>query len=96
MEQVTNSFVNSNSHSCPGSALTFIGEIIVIFLTMSVSLTRSVGIVDGVRETNVIVPLLVIDVRSIGTVYNVRAIEDFDAANDFSKKVEVMMVHGPL
>ena len=46
---------------------------------MSVSLTRSIDTVDGVRATDVIVLLSVIDVRSIGTVADVRTTEDMDA-----------------
>ena len=80
MGQVTKSFINYNSRSYPGSALVFIGRIIVIPLTVSVSLTLSIGTVDVVRTTYVIVPLSVIDVKSIGTVADVRATEDVDAA----------------
>ena len=80
MGQVTNSIITPNSRSCPGLVLTFVGEIMFISLTVSVSLKRSIGTVDVVRATDVIVPLSVIDVRSIDTVVGVRATEDVDAA----------------
>ena len=69
--QVTNYFITSNSRSCLGLALTFIGGIFCISLTVSVSLTRSIGAVDVVRATDIIVSVLFIDVRSIGTVADV-------------------------
>ena len=79
MGQVTNSFITSDSCSCPGLTLKFIGEIIVISLTVSVLLMRSIGTVDIARVTDVIMPLSVIYVRSISTVADVRATEDVDA-----------------
>ena len=80
MGQVTNYIITSNSRSCPGLALAFIGEIIFKYLTMSVSWTKSIGTVDVVRATDVIVTLSVIDVRSLGIVAIIRATEDIDAA----------------
>ena len=80
MGQVTNSCITSNSRSCLGLALTFIGEIVLIYLTVSVSLTSSIGTVDVVRIIDYIVPLSVIDVMSIGTVTDIHATEDVDAA----------------
>ena len=74
------------SLSCPGSALTFIGGIIFISLTVSVLLTRSIGIVDAIWATDVIVALSGIDVRSNGIVADIRATEDVDAA------VNLMMI----
>ena len=79
MGKVTNYVITSNSPSYPGSALTFIGEIIFISLTVSVSLARSIGTVSVVRETDVIVPMSIKNVRSIGTVADVRTTEDVDA-----------------
>ena len=79
MGQITNYFIISTSRSCPGSALTFIGGIIVIPLTVSVSLMRSTGTVDIVREADISVPLSVIYVRSISTVADVCATKDVDA-----------------
>ena len=80
MGQVTNYVFTSNIRSCPGLALTFSGGIIVISLTVSVSLTRSTSTVDIARKTDVIVPLSVINVRSIGIFSDVCATEDVDAA----------------
>ena len=80
MGQVTNSFITFNSRSCPELALTFIGEIFFISLTVSVSLARSIGTANVIRATDFIVPLSVIEVRSTGIVADVRATEDVDAA----------------
>ena len=57
-----------------------------IYFTASISLTRSIGAVDDVWATAVIVPLSVIDVRSISIFADVRATEDIDAA------VNLMMI----
>ena len=79
MGKVTNYVITSNSCSYPGSDLRFIGEIFFISLTVLVSFTRSIGIVDIVRATKAVMRLSVIDVRSTDTFADVRATEGIDA-----------------